>query len=138
MKPQDLSAKIAADLGLPEASERDSQQRAVLALVMEALRHHNPPTGPDYGRIVALGRAALTPEPVVLDGQDMQRCTSCGAIHDSGDDMCARCQQTVRLVSALGPDEYRRRRTARTLPDPLNPDAVDAFLDDLSKREGQP
>lgn len=64
-----LRAKVAADLGLAEDRERDSQQRAVLALVMEALHYRNPPTGPDYGRIVALGRAALTPDPVHVEMQ---------------------------------------------------------------------
>lgn len=67
MTPQDLSAKVAADLGLPEASKRDSQQHAIVALMMEALHYRNPPIGPKYERILAWGRAALkpaTPAPV--------------------------------------------------------------------------
>jgi hypothetical protein len=64
-----LSAKVAADLGLPDDHERDSQQRAVLALVMEALHYRNPPTGPDYRRILALGRAALAPDPAHIEMQ---------------------------------------------------------------------
>lgn len=63
MTHQDLRAKVIADLGLPEDREQDSQQRAALALVLEALRYRNPPDGPDYERIIALGRAAVTEDP---------------------------------------------------------------------------
>jgi hypothetical protein len=58
MNSQDLTAKVAADLGYSDT--RTPWQDALVALVCEALRYRNPPDGPDYERIIGLAKLART------------------------------------------------------------------------------
>jgi hypothetical protein len=55
-----LEKMVVEDLGVPEdGSARTEQQNAVLALVLGSLHYRNPPKGPAYKHIIALGKRAL-------------------------------------------------------------------------------
>ena len=53
--------RIASDLALELPINR--RAAAVVALVAEAMRHHNPPHGPHYDKLLDLARAALWQYP---------------------------------------------------------------------------